>query len=230
MIKINGGATVWARQTIDSEIFYNKPDVWFKIWFYLVNQVKHKDDKRFKRGSCFLKYEWIMDKTGATKNQVKHCIEFLKKDKMLATQKATRGFVVKVNKYNDYQTLDNYKKPQEKESKRNTEGTQKEHRSHTINNTLKNVNNVNKRTILEKWLNYRKSMKKPVTNEATLKLLVKRFNAESIEKIEWTVNLSIENNYQGLFWDKYSNPLQSTSRGTRRQAVILTEEQKEQYR
>ena len=133
MSKIDGGATLWARQTIDSDIFFNKPDVWFKIWFYLVNQVNHKDDKRFKRGTCFLKYDWIMNKTGATKNQVKHCIEYLKKDKMLATQKATRGFIVKVNKYNDFQTLDNYKKPQEKESKRNTEGTQKEHRSHTIN-------------------------------------------------------------------------------------------------
>ena len=133
MTKINGGATLWARQTIDSEIFYKKPHVWFKIWFYLVNQVNHKDDKRFKRGTCFLKYEWIMDKTGATKNQIKHCIEYFKKDQMLATQKATRGFIVKVNRYNDYQTLDNYKKPQEKESERNTEGTQKEHRSHTIN-------------------------------------------------------------------------------------------------
>ncbi len=60
---------------------------------------------------------------------------------MLATQKATRGFIVKVNRYNDYQTLDNYKKPQEKESERNTEGTQKEHESHTINKYDNNVNN-----------------------------------------------------------------------------------------
>ncbi len=140
-MKINGGATLWARQTIDSEIFYNKPHVWFKIWFYIVNQVNHKDDKRFKRGTCFLKYEWIMNKTGATKNQIKHCIEYFKKDQMLATQKATRGFIVKVNRYNDFQTLDNYKKPQEKESERNTKGTQKEHESHTINKYDKNVNN-----------------------------------------------------------------------------------------
>jgi len=89
-----------------------------------------------------------MDKTGATKNQVKHCIEFLKKDKMLATQKATRGFTVKVLKYNDFQSLENYKKPQEKESKRNTEGTQKEHRSHTINKNDKNDKNVKKRDTL----------------------------------------------------------------------------------
>jgi len=138
MTKINGGATLWARQTIDSDIFYRKPHVWFKIWFYLINKVNHKDNKLFKRGSCFMKYEWIMQNTKAKKNQVKHCIEYLKRDKMLATQKATRGFIVKVLNYNTFQTLENYKKPQEKESKRNTEGTQKEHRSHTINKNDKN--------------------------------------------------------------------------------------------
>ena len=182
-MKINGGATLWARQTIDSEIFYNKPDVWFKIWFYLVNQVNHKDDKRFKRGTCFLKYEWIMNKTGATKNQVKHCIEFLKKDKMLATQKATRGFVIKVNRYNDYQTLDNYKKPREKESKRNTEGTQKEHRSHTINKNDKNVKNDKKRDTLSSgydfiinYLNKKTGKNFGIKNKSHIDLIRARFN------------------------------------------------------
>ena len=60
MTKINGGATLWARQTIDSDIFYNKPDKWFKIWFYLINEVNHKDNKLFPRGSCFMKYDWII--------------------------------------------------------------------------------------------------------------------------------------------------------------------------
>ena len=185
MTKIDGGATLWARQTIDSEIFYNKSDVWFKIWFYLVNQVNHKDDKRFKRGTCFLKYEWIMNKTGATKDQVKHCIEYLKKDKMLATQKATRGFIVKVNKYNDYQTLDNYKKPQEKESKRNTEGTQKEHESHTINKYDKydkNVKNEKRDTLSSRcdliinYLNEKTGRNYSLKNKSTIDLMRARFN------------------------------------------------------
>jgi len=165
-MKINGGATLWARQTIDSEIFYNK--------------------------TCFLKYEWIMDKTGATKNQVKHCIEFLKKDKMLATQKATRGFIVKVSKYNDYQTIDNYKKPQEKESKRNTEGTQKEHRSHTINKydkydkNVKNKKDINKLisyvglkpnfVLIINYLNKKTGRNYNAKNKSTLDLLRARFN------------------------------------------------------
>ena len=68
MSKIDGGATLWARQTIDSKIFFDKPHVWFKIWFYLVNKVNHKDNKQFARGSCFMKYEWIMQRTKAKKS------------------------------------------------------------------------------------------------------------------------------------------------------------------
>ena len=76
MSKIDGGATLWARQTIESDIFYNKPHAWFKIWFYLVNKANHKDNKQFNRGSCFMKYEWIMEKTKANKNEIDHCIRW----------------------------------------------------------------------------------------------------------------------------------------------------------
>ena len=207
MSKIDGGATLWARQTIDSDVFYNKPDVWFKIWFYLVNQVNHKDDKRFKRGTCFLKYDWIMDKTGATKNQVKHCIEYLKKDKMLATQKATRGFIVKVNKYNDFQTLDNYKKPQEKESKRNTEGTQKEHRSHTINKNDKNDKNEIKKEkgifFKKAWKDFkemRRKVKKPMTDRAEEMLLnsLNKLSSDEKEQVD-ILNQSIFRCWQDVY-------------------------------
>ena len=54
MSKIDGGATLWARQTLESDIFYNKPHVWFKIWFYLINEANHKENKQFNRGSCFM--------------------------------------------------------------------------------------------------------------------------------------------------------------------------------
>ena len=141
-MKIEGGATIWARQTIDSEIFYHKPDKWFKIWFYIVNRVNHKDNKRFKRGACFLKYDWIMSATGANKNQVKHCVAYLKDTSMLATRKATRGFDVEVLKYNIFQDLDNYKSHTE----RNTKATQKEHKSHTINKNVKNGKNDKNKT------------------------------------------------------------------------------------
>ena len=65
-----------------------------------------------------------------------------------------------------------------------------------------NVND-NKKEILNKWLNYRTEIKKPINVKSTLDSLILRFNKEDLEKVNYVVNLSIENNWQGLFWDKY---------------------------
>jgi len=133
MTKINGGATLWARKTLNSDIFFNKPDKWFKIWFYFINKVNHKDNKQFARGSCFMKYEWIMEKTKATKNEVDHCIRWLKSATMITTRKATRGFIIKVNNYNGYQRLENYKSDSKSDSKSDLKAKQKRNKSDTIN-------------------------------------------------------------------------------------------------
>jgi len=106
--EIPHGATLWARQAIESKIFCDKPDKWFKIWFYLINRVNFKTDKRFKRGELFLKYEWICEATKATKSQIDHFMRWAKKEKMLRTKKTTRGMIVEIIKYDRFQTLDNY--------------------------------------------------------------------------------------------------------------------------
>ena len=107
MERIIGGANLWARKTIESEIFTNKPDVWFKIWFYLVSKANYKDCGKFKRGQCFMKYQWIEEATKATHNQVKHCVEYLKYATQIATQKSTRGMKITIINYDFYQTLNN---------------------------------------------------------------------------------------------------------------------------
>ena len=56
MKKVEGGYTLWSRQTTDSEIFYNKPDKWFKIWFFIVSRVFFADFKKWNRGECFMTY------------------------------------------------------------------------------------------------------------------------------------------------------------------------------
>ena len=140
-MKINGGATIWARQTIDSDIFYNKPDKWFKIWFYLVNKANHKDNKELKRSNCFMKYEWIMEKTKATKNEVDHCIRWLKSAKQITTQTATRGFIIEVLNYGKFQQLENYKSDIKSEAIGETKAKQKRNKSDTIYKNVKNVKN-----------------------------------------------------------------------------------------
>lgn len=75
----------------------------------------------------------------------------------------------------------------------------------TVNDTV-TVNDIkekSKKEIFEKWLNYREEIKKPIKVKSTLKNLVKKFNEEPYEKVKFVVNLSIDNQYQGLFWDKY---------------------------
>jgi hypothetical protein len=101
------GLTVWARKTLDSEIFSTKPDKWFKIWFFLVNRVNYEDNSRFKRGECFTNYKEIADITGASDNEIKHCIAWMKRATdhapMITTRKATRGMVLSVVNFAEYQ-------------------------------------------------------------------------------------------------------------------------------
>jgi len=106
---MSNGATIWSRDTIQSEIFFYKPDKWFKIWFYIVNRVNHKDTKLFKRGEGLITYQDIMRCTKASKTQVHKCIKFLLKDNMIGRRRTTRGYITLVKKYDEYQKLDNYK-------------------------------------------------------------------------------------------------------------------------
>jgi len=108
METITGGCTLWARQTIESEIFFYKPDKWFKIWFYLVNTVNHKDTKLFKRGEGLITYEDIIYKTKATKKQIEKCLKWLKREGMLGEQKTTRGNIKIVLKYGIFQNMKTY--------------------------------------------------------------------------------------------------------------------------
>jgi hypothetical protein len=143
--KIRGGATIWARQTIDSDIFFWRPDKWFKIWFFIVNEVNHKDTKWFKRGEGLFTYEQIHIKCKATVNQVKHCLDHLRKDNMIATHRTTRGLVINVLKYNLFQDLKSYyfdnKSQLESQLESQLKANQKPIKSPTINKNDKNANN-----------------------------------------------------------------------------------------
>lgn len=101
----NIGFTIWARQVIDSKIFYYKPAMWFKIWFFIVNRVNYRDGKLFNRGEALITYREIMEKTGSTKKQTENCIKWLKKETMLETRRTTRGVVYFVVTYAKYQDM-----------------------------------------------------------------------------------------------------------------------------
>lgn len=68
------------------------------------------------------------------------------------------------------------------------------------------------------WLEFRKSKKKPIENLVTLKSLVEKFNSEPLAKVRWVVDQSIQNDWQGLFWDKYV-PVQKVSNNPTASAI-----------
>lgn len=121
--KIKGGCTLWARKTFESEIFHSKPAEWFKVWFYLIGKVNHRDNDKFKRGEGYFKYEWIMRDCNATKAQVDHFFRWAKRATMIATRKATRGFYVTISKYYLYQDIGVYRSDTESDSKSDIKAT-----------------------------------------------------------------------------------------------------------
>jgi hypothetical protein len=101
--------------------------------------------------------------------------------------------------------------------KRSTKPTTVKSRSTnpTVNdNVTVNVNDIlnklvkdlhpSKVSVFKKWVEYRKEIKKPLKVESTVKALIKKFNSNPIKMVEYVVDNSIENNWAGLFWEKYT--------------------------
>jgi len=212
--KIEGGAILIARQVFESEIFMFKPAIWFKVWVYILGNVFWKDKGKLKRGQGYFKYEWIKNATGATQDQLKHCIEYLKASQMIATQKATRGMVVTVLNYDDYQDFNHYKSHTESHLK----ATQKPHRSHTNKEEGKEgkERKEENKGIFPEWIpqeefeEYRKmrlKIKKPMTDRAVLLAIreLEKLKGEGHEPKQ-VLEQSILNSWQGLFPLRDSKP------------------------
>lgn len=123
--KIEGGCTLWARKTFESDVFYKKPDKWFKMWFYIVGNVKYNDNSQFERGQGFFKYAWIMEACNAKYGEVDHFLRWAKSARQIATQKARRGVVITVLNYRLYQDIEMYRGETESETSGDLKARQK---------------------------------------------------------------------------------------------------------
>lgn len=109
-MKIEKGFTIWAKQACESKIFLEKPDHWFKVWFYIVSRVNFKDNGKFKRGQGLFTYSELASILIPKKSRsvIDRIMRWLKADDMLTTHKTTRGLVITVNNYDKYQSSSNY--------------------------------------------------------------------------------------------------------------------------
>ena len=108
--KIMGGAFILARQIFTSSIWQDKPSTWKIIWVYIIGQVNHKDNGKFKRGEGYFNFKRELKDIGSdiTYDMIRHSLRWLKDEEMISTSRSTRGMTIKVLRYDKYQTLDNY--------------------------------------------------------------------------------------------------------------------------
>ena len=146
--KIEKGAFQLARQFFEGELWLEKPSSWKVIWVYILGNVSHIDNGKYKRGEGFFNFTRDLREIGCdiTYNQVAKFLKYAKSSKMISTTKSTRGMRIKINKYNHYQAMENYRGETKSETKSKTEAKQKQNRSQTIDNnrTIKQLNNVTK--------------------------------------------------------------------------------------
>ncbi len=201
-----------SRSILDSEVFASQKLL--KIWVWCLCKANHKDrfislkvgrgekTVKVKRGQFLFgrfKAEEELFIDGST---IYTIMKRLEKLGNIDIKSSNQYSVITICNYNTYQDPDSYKVTTNKQPT-NSKATTKPHPSNT-NNNVNNVKNENKREEFITWLNYRIEKKKPIIVKATFDSLVKKFNSESIEKIKWVIDYSIQNGYQGLFWDKYT--------------------------
>lgn len=78
-----------------------------------------------------------------------------------------------------------------------------------LNNKVKRFNKLNpkKGSVLKKFILFRAEIKKPIKSESHLDELIKKFEQHTDEQVEYIVELTISNGWQGLFWDKLPQSL-----------------------
>lgn len=176
----------------------------FEAWLDLLQMVSFSDNNKnlinglmckWGRGQFPVSVSFLANRWGWTEKPVRNYIKMLQNDNMITIKKEVKWSILTICKYEDYNKLG--------QTKVQSEGKQEAIKGQQ----LKNINNIkkDKEEVFVSWINYRKSINKPINNESTLKTLIDKFNLEPLEKVKAVVNNSIENQWQGLFWDKYES-------------------------
>lgn len=141
----NGGAFFLARKLFESELWLDKPASWKVIWIYIIGNVNHASNSRFNRGEAHFNFTREKHDIGIdiTPDMIKKCLAWLRGSGMISTTRSTRGMIVKVLKYDEYQDLKNYNRSTTRST---SKARDKHERSTTINKNDKNDKNVKNNT------------------------------------------------------------------------------------
>lgn len=166
----------------------------FRVFLHLLLKANHKQ-KRYKGlelkiGTIITSRDILAIETGLSVQQIRTALDKLKSTNEVTIKTSSQGTIIEVVNYAKYQLVTN-------------EVTIKEPTNNQQVTTNKNVKKEKneKEIILDSWIDYRKSAKKALTKQSIDSILVKMENYTN-EQCKFVINNSIEQGWQGLFWDK----------------------------
>ena len=183
------------RKFLDWE-WFNKSEA-VHLFLYMVLKANHKDNKwqgnDVKRGQFISSLGNISSATGITIQQIRTILKKLEKTNEIVVKSTSQFTIVTICKYECYQD------EEETTNKPTTNNQQTTNKQSTTNKNEKKEKNE-KEVILDSWIEYRKSAKKTLTQQSIKSILVKMENYTN-EQCKFVINKSIEQGWQGLFWD-----------------------------
>ena len=168
------------------------------LFIYLLLKANHKDSQwqgvDIKRGQFISSLGKISTDTGISLQSIRTLLNKFEKTNEIELKSTNKFTIVTICKYECYQD--------EIEQNNNpiTNKKQTNNKQLTTNKNDKKEKN-NKELILDRWVEYRKQIKKPI-KEATQETILAKMENFTEEQCNFVINNSIENGWQGLFWDK----------------------------
>jgi len=168
------------------------------LFIYLLLKANHKDSQwqgiDIKRGQFISSLCKISSETGISLQSIRTLLKKLEKTNEIELKSTNKFSIVTICKYECYQDEN------EEANKQLTNKKQTTNKQLTTNKNDKKEKNT-KDVILDKWIDYRISIKKPIKQQ-TIESLLQKMDSFSDEQCNFVINSSIENGWQGLFWDK----------------------------
>lgn len=160
MPKNGDSAFLIARSIFESDIWEGDIHL-LKLWIYLLGKAKFKKNslecgelpislRQIQQDNCYISPKSIIRKYWS-RHKVDNMLKQLEEEKRIICKRTSKGTIVKVIKYKDYQNLLNYKRDRLGDSKGTRRGhvgdtsgtpTLEEDNKNQAFNTLKNVKNV----------------------------------------------------------------------------------------
>ncbi|BCS86835.1 hypothetical protein [Pseudodesulfovibrio sediminis] len=128
---IDGGFFLVARKLFESELM-DKPDLYVKLWLWMLNKANWKDHRKLKRGQFLTTIKEMREamsyKVGyctktPTVGQIRSAYEAFTNSTMINTTKTTRGMIITIINYDTYQNPASYEQHNERHSEADMNNT-----------------------------------------------------------------------------------------------------------